>query len=293
MTKNIEELFSLPTGLTFAARIEGLQLYSSEKLKESFLRSFLKSGRGKPIYSNIEKMISNNLIIPCYLSKNLFRLVKHKIMGAEQKSILGFYYIRERKVYVLIDNSISLFGTASNDKLVSTTMHECMHLCAGRYRIKFLALYKPILHTFYQNVFKGIFKAKEPINPTKIITFMSKFENSPPRDINKSLGQYSRILEDEIADKTTLSKQEFRKTLVDYFVSLKISMINFAYFMKVYGKFLHIYRPLYSAYEQTFGKRNTYTTVFQELYVPSEVICVLSEMIPTSSIIKKAFKIME
>jgi hypothetical protein len=293
MKKNIQELFALPTGLKQVANIEGMKLYSSEKLKKAFLLSFSKSGRGKPIYPSIEKMVNSDLITPCYLSKNLYRLFKHKMTGGQNKTIMGFYYLHNKKVYVLIDNNINIFGSASNDLIVSTTMHECMHLCAGRFRSKFISLFKPVLKKFYENAFTGIFKLKSPMNTEKIINFIMRFENSTPKVINKELSNYFRLLEKEMKDITSLNEKEFRKVLTDYIVSIKISMTSFPVFVKVYRKYLHIFGPLHKSYEQTFGKRNKYTTVFQELYAPSEVICVLSEMAPTTSIIKKAFKLMD
>jgi len=292
MEKNIQELFSLPMGLKQVANIEGMKLYSSDKLKKAYLISFSKSGRGKPIYDNIESMIDKNLIVPCYLSKNLFKLFKHKITSGSNKSIMGFYYLHDKRVYVLIDNNMNIFGSASNDLLVSTTMHECMHLFAGRHRSKFLSIFKPVLKKFYENVFTDIFKLKSPMNTEKIIDFIIKFENDTPKVINKELSNYFRLLEKEMADITSLSEKEFRKVLTDYIVSIKISMTSFPVFVKVYRKYVHIFAPLHGAYEKTFGKRNKYTSVFQELYSPSEVICVLSEMAPTTSIIKKAFKSM-
>lgn len=293
MKKNIQELFSLPTGLKQVAYIEGMKLYSSEKLKKAFLFSFSKSGRGKPIYSSIEKMVNNGLITPCYLSKNLYRLFKHKMTGGDKKATMGFYFLNDKKVYVLIDNNINAFGTASNDLIVSTTMHECMHLCAGRFRSKFLPLFKPVLKKFYENAFTGIFKLNSPLNTEKIINFIVRFENDTPKVINKELSAYFRLLEKEMKDITSLNEKNFRKVLTDYIVSIKISMASFPVFAKVYRNYVHVFGPLHNSYEQTFGKRNIYTTVFQELYSPSEVICVLSEMAPTTSIIRKAFKLMD
>ena len=61
-------------------------------------------------------------------------------------------------------------------------------------------------------------------------------------------------------------------------------------FIGNYRKFKNIFGPLQIAYRDAFSKQNSYTTPYQELIAPSEVICVLTEMKPTYPKIKKAFK---
>ena len=65
---------------------------------------------------------------------------------------------------------------------------------------------------------------------------------------------------------------------------------NFNLFLKAYRKYIHIFGPLDRAYRDAFGKRNRYTTPYQELISLSEVICVLSEISPNNPRIKKGFQ---
>jgi len=51
-----------------------------------------------------------------------------------------------------------------------------------------------------------------------------------------------------------------------------------------------LFSSLNQAYRNAFGKKNTYTTPIQELVSLSEVACVLSEMKPQDSSIKRLFK---
>lgn len=295
MDNYVDELFSLPVGLKVEAIIGGIKLYSSKKLKESFVLSFSKTGRGQPIQRNIEKLVKKGLVTPCFKSKNVLRLLIHKTFGAEEKTILGFYHMKIRKVYVLIDNSINIFGSASNDLLVATTMHECMHLLAGTKRGKFLSMFMPTLINFYSNLFKDVFQLKakpKAKSVEKIIKFISRFENAKPMVINKELSTYYRLLEKEFSKSTQLDEKRFKLTLTDYIVFTKIYLSSFAVFTRIYKKYTHITGPLEGSYPKSFGKKNTYTSVFQELINPSEVICVLSEMRPTDSKIKKAFKVL-
>ncbi|MGD2072244.1 MAG: hypothetical protein PVG65_02000 [Candidatus Thorarchaeota archaeon] len=293
MDKNINELFSLPVGLEVEAVIGGIKLYSSKKLKKSFLLSFEKSGRGRPIHKSVKKLVNKGIINPCYKSKNVLRLLVHKTFGAEQKTILGFYHMPTRRIYVLIDNNINIFGSASNDLLVSTTMHESMHLLAGRKRRKFLSIFMPILIKFYSNFFKEVFQLKRNPNKKgveKIIKFLSRFENANSRQINKELTKYHKILEKEFLSSTRLDEDKFKRTLIDYIVVTKVYLSSFAVFTRIYKKYTHIFGPLHKTYPKTFGLSNKYTTEFQELINPSEIICVFSEMKSTNSKIRRAFK---
>ena len=168
--KHLEELFAPPIGLELEAVVDGQKLYSSQRLKEEFIKSMGASGRASHIFKQVEKLVmKKKLIVPCYLSKNMYRFFKHRLFGnPADKSILGFYHLEQKKVFILIENTdinklgsgkgkgkISKFiskiptGTVNNDFLASTTMHECVHLYADRMQNKFTRLFNNELTRYY------------------------------------------------------------------------------------------------------------------------------------------------
>jgi len=290
--ENIKELFSLPIGLTIAANIDGIKFYSSENLKKSFIKAFEKTGRGEPVAKDIRRLVDNGTITPCYLSKGLLRFLVHRTFGGTNKAIMGFYHQEIKKVYVLIDNNINVFGTGSSDLLVSTTMHECMHLLAGTKSGSFLSIFKNVLLKFYTAAFTQIFKLKnvQPAAIKTICEYLIKFENKNAVKINKELVNYYLLLEKKLKPFTTLTDDQFKKVLTDYIVIIKLYFKGFDVFVRLLRNYLHIIRPLQNSYQVAFGKRNTFTTPIQELVYPSEIACVYSEIFPTSPEVKKAFK---
>lgn len=293
--KYLDELFSLPIGLKVALTIGGSKFYTSEKLKESFVTAFRKSSRGKDIADDIQTMVEKGIVVPCYKYKGLIKFFVNRMFGNPQdRDIMAMYYIAEKRIIVLIDNNISIFGTASNNELVSTTMHECMHLAAGKNLRKFLAIFTPFLRKFYEDYFTEIFNLKsKPKDLDKVIGFISVIDTPAGRqNINKSLTKYFYLLKSAFQPYTALDEQMFTRTLTDYIVAIKILNLNFRAFKRVYNKYAHFLNALNRAYKTAFGKRNTITGVYQEMFSVSEVICVVAELFPNDAKVKKAFKMM-
>lgn len=290
--KHLEELFAPPIGLELEAVVDGQKFYSSQKLKEAFVKSMGASGRASHIFKQVEKLVmKKKLIVPCYLSKNMYHLFKHKLMGGnDDKSILGFYHMKQKRVFILIDNNVTPIGTAKNDFIASTTMHECVHLYADRMKSKFLKTFKQELDRFYISYFSRLFQLKTKPDVSKIVKYISMFEYKRSEQINKQLTKYYYLLEKSLKPHSQLNEKDFVATLKAYIVSIKLSLMNFTTFLRMYKDYKIVYGPIDRAYLEAFGKRNTFTTPYQELSSVSEVICVLSEMKPTYPKIKKMFK---
>jgi len=290
--KHLEELFAPPVGLELEAVVDGQKFYSSQKLKEAYIKSMGASGRATHIFKQVEKLVmKKGLIVPCYLSKNMYRLFKHKLFGsADDKSIVGFYHMVQKRVFILIDNSVTPIGTAKNDEIASTTMHECVHLYADKMKGKFYGTFKQELERFYISYFSRIFQLKTKPDVKPIIKFISSFEYKRAEQINKQLTKYYYLLEKTVKPHSQLDERELTAMLQAYIVSIKLSLMNFTTFLRMYRDYKTIYGPLDRAYQEAFGKRNTFTTPYQELSSVSEVICVLSEMRPTYPKLKKMFK---
>jgi hypothetical protein len=290
---NINELFAIPTGLEPEIKIEGTTFYSSAKLKGNFLLAFAKSSKGKAVYKDIAKLVKSEKVVPCFKHKGVFKFIKRKLSGNKGNSyILAFYHIPTKKVIVLIDNSSTIFGTSSNNELASTTMHECMHLAAGRNLSKFVSIFLPRLREFYSEFFKDYLKIesvpKQEID--SFIKYISKYEIEGPSYANRDLANYYRFLEKTFFEHTKLKEDDFRERLTDYIVAVKLFIISFDTFVRNARKYSMLFSSLNAGYKNAFGKKNKYTTPIQELVSMSEVACVLSEMKPKDSYIKRIFR---
>jgi len=292
MPENLQELFAPPVGLKLVDIVDGMKLYSSANMMKKFLLAFEKSSRGKDKVQLIDKMMSKGLVVPCFKSKGIFRFLKHKAFGsADSKAIMGMYHLESKRVYVIIDNNSTVFGTSSNDELVSTTLHEVMHLCAGRDMKGYLKIMMPTLQQFYSEAFSKIFSLKTVPNIDKIIYHISTYEEPRRVNTNKKLTEYYNLLFDTFANNTQLDGKEFRLQLQNYIVSMKIFMISFESFVKSFTRWRGMFLELNNAYINTFGKRNTYTTPFQELVSVSEVACVMAEMKSSDPMVKSILKL--
>lgn len=294
MSKKIQELVSVPISLSVETVIDGEKFYSSENLKKNFVLAFEKSSKGNHISNEISKLVQDeHLILPCYRSKNLFGFIKRKISPENQENyILGFYHITEKKVVVLIENSLSIFGTAANDDLVSTTIHECMHMVAGRDLNKFLNIFKNHLKSYYLHFYEDYFKTENTSLTIidNIIKFISSVEIKGVTNINKFLSEYHNILT-TLKDTSSLETLEFDRRLQDIIIALKLFMTHMPTLLNNYRRFIMIFTSLNRSYQTTFGKRNIYTTPIQELLSTSEIACVFSEMKSTDPVIKRLLRI--
>jgi hypothetical protein len=290
--QQLDELFSIPIGLKEVDDIYGFKVYSSDKLIDSFLKAIKSSGRGNPVYSPIESLVRKKKITPIYQVKGILKFLSHKMFGRpEDKAILGFYHMGVKRVYVMIDNSISIFGLASNDEIASTTMHECQHLFADMGRAKFMSIFKEEIERYYISAFSRIFSLNRI--PQKeistVIRFIGTFEGERLNKVTGKIPAYKQVLE-PLKSYSTLNDEEFFKVATDLGLLIEMFTNHFNIFLRSFRKYKHILGPLDRAYREAFGKRNIYTTPYQELISLSEVICVLTEIRPGHPKIKQVFK---
>jgi hypothetical protein len=290
---DINELFSVPVGLKPVINLDGTKFYSSPKLKASFSLAFKKSSKGRSVSKEVAELVDREIIVPCYKSKNIFSFIKKKLTkGDINDYILAFYNVDEKRVVVIIDNNVSIFGTAANNELVSTTMHECMHLSAGKNLRGFLRYFESYLQRYYIEFLSDYFKL-EKVSSNQIddfIKYLIKYEMRGPRYANRDLANYFRFIEETFKGSSKLESQDFQLRLTNYIVAAKLFIVSPNSLFKNHRKFSMVFTSLNRAYWEAFGEKNKYTTPIQEIITLSEVACVLSEMKPTEPVIRKLFK---
>ena len=290
--KIINEFFAVPTGLFEVYEEDGVKFYSSRNLQASFIKAITKSSRTRKVSKEINNLVKRNIIVPCFKSKNLISFLKRKVSRNVEKSILAYYTRDGGKVIIIIDHNVSLFGTASNDELASTTLHECMHLSAGKKTTKFLSIFKPYLTSFYKEFFDIFFECDSSDKDIqKVILKIYHFERNRVLFTNRQLSNYYKFLEDLFITKSRLAEKDFKLRLTKLIVALKLLVSSLPTLLKNVRYYGIVFTTLNRAYENAFKKRNNYSLPIQELILISEVASIYSEMHPTNPVIKKLVQI--
>jgi len=289
----IQELVAAPLKLSLETTIDGSKFYSSDALKAKFIEAFAKSSKGSQITPQIEKLVQKGLVLPCYKSKNLLGFIKRKLSRSPDKYILGFYHTKEKRVVVLIENAVNIIGTAANNELVSTTMHECMHLSAGKNLSKFASSFYKYLQAYYTQFVDSYFGVNrpEPKKISELMKYILNLEKRGPQYANRELGNYYREIYRLFGTDTTLTEVDFDQRLTDMVVALKLMIMHMPSLLKNARKYQMLFSSLNHAYLYAFGQRNKYTTPIQELISLSEVACVFVEISPHDPVVKRLFKI--
>jgi hypothetical protein len=301
MKKDINELFALPTNTRQVTVIDGVAFYTSDSLIKATLKTLEKAGASSNYYPQLEKMIQNEIIIPCFLTKGIFSWVKRKVfkINVQMNDAFAMYYRPHKKVYIFMDNSMTSWGTAKNEEVAETVVHECMHLVAHLKPSGFYKAFNPYFVKYYSEVFHLLFGVKQreiTRDTAEIVKFMRKEFNSN-RQVNKILTDYAKLLEEKFGKKTPLDEEKFKKHVLGYIVSCKFGLIanitgNAQPLYQSFSKNREVFASLHYAYNGAFGKRAPSNSLqYQEMFDLTEVSSVYAELFPKSSIVKKVFRL--
>lgn len=278
-SSNLQELFAAPVGLKLVAKVGGEELYGSESLNMSFLKSMSEVSKVSPLLKTITKLVMTKNIIPCWMNSNILKIIKFKILApAYKKSGAAFYYPSNKTIYVLIDNNINMFGFSSNNWISILVVHEMCHMAVTKNPSSFMSTFKPILIEFYQNYFVEALKLKENPNVLKFINFIYKTFDVSGAFKFSMFKKYRELLE-EFKPLTVLKEHEF-ELISNLIVNVCVtSNYSFQSFTSNLRNYVPVLSPIRAAYRHMIGNKilNIDSMVYQELFIPSEVIAILSE----------------
>jgi len=278
----LNEVFASPFGLKPVVKIDGMPLYGSDSLNESYLKAIEKSGRTSPAALKFRGLVEKRRIVPCFLTKGVLQFVAWKVFAPVHiQSVMGFYDpTKTKRVYILIQNNANIFSFVSNDFLAKLTIHELMHMLADLKTSIFMNMFSNELAAYYKTFFQMIFSINDldtgKVNKILKFIFMD-IERRSEKLTNGTLNKYSDLLKKELSPVSSLTPLKFDEMLLDYFTIIRLYLTNVAKFFASRDKFRHILIPLYLSYRNTFNMKNLTTVCIQELIFPSEVICILSE----------------
>jgi len=289
----LTELFSLPFNSKPVANFGGEKLYSSDELPNKYLEAMSKQDKTKPIIDTLEELVGKGLIVPCWMSKGVFNLLKHKVFGGSNKHIMGFYSPQFHKIYLLMDNNIT-FGFASDKVLANLTLHEGCHMASATMKSSFISTFKSELTSYYSQMFQSMFGFNNSINPKDIKVvyefLFKKFEHDESGSVLGFLKQYNEVLHRTMA-KYSSDRSQFEMILKDLITFIAIYLKgDVGPLIQAIPSYQHIFKPLYAGYKDGLGAKDIDTICIQELLIPSEVICIYSEFSKKLSSVHSAFK---
>lgn len=277
--EKLNELFAIPKNAVPRGKIGDRDVYGSTELDYNFVNAMRENFLVEPVWKNIQKMVKKKTILPCYLTKGYFSFFVNKVFSPHQESdTLGFFSPANIRVYILVDNWSGLFGSANDTNIARTMLHEVVHLYAYTKPNDFLSLFKNELTTYYKNVFNFYFDVKTKITDKEsqkiYLHLFKEYEISTSTSIN--LGKTRQLFYSIFKDNTKLNDSDFQKRIAIIIICMKLLATDFSLLRQYYyTTLIDVPRSLYLAYKDTFGFKPDGTLVIQEIFYPSEVICLL------------------
>jgi len=276
-----QELFALPIRMKHIATVGDMKLYTSEDLQRKFIEAMSKNSRLASSAGAIKSLVSQQRVIPCYMNKGIFRFLSHKILrSGAAKMIMGFYHSETGKIYMLMDNNVSFMGYGPNAMLADLLIHECMHMFSIQRGRQFLTFFKPELTKYYEALYRQIFQIKTStkFDVFKVVQWTHKTYESTSSWPSSILITQKKFLMDYFKTYTTLSADQFEAVCLKYVFIVRLGLTEeIDKIVQERDKFQDILGPARNIYKTVFGGA-TDSFVYQELFIPSEVIGIFSEV---------------
>jgi len=288
------ELFALPFAPDKVATLNGMELYSSDKLRQKYINAMYKISKVKPVAPDIERLIDQGKVVPCWINKGIFRLAIFKRLAPySDQGIAGFFTPKTKQVFILMDNNIK-WGFAKDKVLSNLMLHELMHMASDKFKNNFISMFFSEFIKYYNALFEEIFKTQDNniTNESKIIT-RYLFKNFEYKDSTSAeLEKYIKLISQLLRTKSSLSSDEFNSVLTDFYHYIKLYFQDLNSLHNQIRKFSHIYAGLTKGYINGLDVVNNMSFCSQELFYPSEIIAMYIELYKGSpskpfSVIKK------
>lgn len=284
--KNINEFFTLPGDLKSIGKIAGGDVYSSKTLNDKYLEIIKTNEITKNIYNEIEKLVNQKRIVPCFASKGLISFITHKLSFYNHsfERIAGFYLPQKNKIFIFIDNNMNILFKGSDDSIARVTIHEIVHMSATTNSEYFWELFKDDLQKFYEVYYSKLFKLNNIEQNIKdiISKLINIFYFEYEKGSNISLSQIFSLLQ-EFKPYSQLDEERFNNLCNLYCIAILTFSKNNNDFLDKYTKFLDIIRPIKETYNELYGEISN-VIFYQEIATPSEVICISLEVRITDKI---------
>jgi hypothetical protein len=288
-----QEFFTLPVRLEPIRVLGNVTLFTSDSLKKKLIESlYLRGSFLKPVASELSVLIQKDIVVPCYMAKNLKQLIVKKLLSLHDfkfekdlhqtsvKESYGFFSFTDKKVILLIDNNLKYVAFTS-ESLQKTLIHELMHYCANFKSKEFWNLFKDEISRFY------------------LVFFSMYFDIGDPDRISDTLEKYSEFLYKKVETTHKLKVIDILKKVkleIDKIITFSsfssvtiltlVSRLLYAYKILctnpiLFGANVEYLQPIIHELEMTYKAITGKVPVSlpgQELLIPSEIICNLAEI---------------
>lgn len=289
--ENLQELFALPIDPKIATKMDGIPFYTSDRIKERFVKALTKSDYFSDVIPQIQDLVVNkNSIVPCWQTSSAIKLVLKKVLQSiEGVGFAAFYEPNQRKIFIILDNQINWFLSFPNSVLSRLVTHELVHYCADRNKNRFLSIFKDYIRDYYILFFKDIFKipksAKIDNEVDKIVVRMNN-EFGAEISIANILNKYSNVMEP--LKKYSKDQDSFNSIIEDIKQVIKLVTVYGGKSQDIlFNGYMHIMSPMYRTYD-SLGIPTYGNVCFQELWRPEEVVALHVE----KKILKNKFVVM-
>ncbi len=267
--------------------VDGMPIYSSDKIKNNFIKALANQKITAPIAGEINDLVKKDIINPCYINSNIFKLILWKLLvpyGFGMKGVLGFYTHDNNRMYILLDSNVEFFNSINDAFIATVVFHELQHFCSFNLKQKFYGSFSKFLTTCYAamyNHFYGITTIKPKDTIPVIQHLLKNIEWSSDLDVIRLIADYISVLENMLRNHIPDNPRDAASEMtaaVELFFFRRHEYINQIRVKGTIG-----WRLFYSAKEgyKAAGYRDVGNSLFgQESIFPSEFVCMASEKRP-------------
>ena len=277
----------LPLKLEHWDTIQGIPIYTNEKITKHIIDLCSKSKATKNIIKIISRGLSRKKILVGYTDKRktLFIIKRWRDILNKPKFIpTGMYNQSQQKILVVLDQTVDLFGK-SLYFIPSTITHELIHMSANQNPNKFVStLMDSFFLNFYESFFEGLDIRLSHLNSMDIKKTIYKIFN-----YTETQNFYNKP---SILNLHVMWSDLFKKVISDKEATKLSTEIFFPYFLNIVGdlNLKHISRSEEISYQlkesyKSLNYRIGSGTVGQEIIYPSEIICNSNDLDPISSVV--------
>jgi len=278
-----------PINLKPIGDIDGMSIYSNDKIQTHIKDWLTHSPTTKKVHKKLIEGIESKIILIGYENPSKSNFIKTRWRDFREKDLakgyLGYTSVAESKIAIVFDENINMLGNAVKD-IPHTVVHECLHLVA-------LTMWKPYLmasmNKFLIPFFTSVFEQLDPkinkipnrklseaiINVSRITDH--NFHNRP--DVNAVFGAWVNYL--KLAPGVNASDIIVKAFAPYYKYGLKTLKPEFN---KVAKEMVIVYNNAYKSIKVKDAIKQTLPC--QEIFFPSEVVCIANQYKPSSTAVK-------
>jgi len=270
-----------PLFLKEVDEVNGIPLYSSEKLQNKLKIAISSFSVLNPVRNKISELIDEGRIVPCYANKNLFRLYRYKKAADEERSTIAFYSAEHNKIFLPLDERNIRYFWVDDSLFGEVLLHEMQHYCSRNLKQPFYNIFKGVMNDFYREFYRSHLNIRMNDTELSLIssTLFSLNDYSKEFD-TKSLVKFAHVL-NKILKNYIKDDKKREDTIVKMLSVVKVYLLNLNYFISQLTSFnteaRKIYNSLRDAYYYSLNIKNIDSLFIQELYFPSEIICIQAQ----------------